>query len=46
VISGCYNNKIVPEIISFSVNEIIGKERDDMVVKTRFLHDKSEEMMI
>ena len=39
-------HEIVPEIISFSVNKIIGKERNNTVVKTCFLHDKSEEMII
>ena len=25
---------------------IVGKERDNMVIKARFLHDKSEEVMV
>jgi len=39
-------HEIVPKIIGFSVNKIIGKERDDTVVKTCFLYDEGEETMI
>jgi len=39
-------SKIVSEIVCLSVHEIIGKKRNDMVVKLCFLQDESEEVMV
>jgi len=39
-------HEIVSKIISFSVHKIVGKERDNMVIKACFLHDEGEEVMV
>jgi len=38
----CGREKIVPEVVGFSIDEVIGKEVNDMNIKTCFLKNTSE----